>query len=293
MDINDTPLPPTAIFVRSSNYTSSVDGNKSNIIFELNTPILSYPNTELLISLDSFKFTNSFYTINENNCCFYYSLDTSPTAKVTVSLSFGNYDIDSLVEYLNILLVDKFTFTYSLSTLKITIVGSLPFKLMSGLNNVYELLGFDDNQDSLYLLSTLTSPYLFNMMGVQVLHIVCPNLNIKSIGLKNTPKYNILASVQVLVTSGQTQTYLNSNLFRYKLNDSAITFINLVIYDQDFNMVNFNNIDWFCNINVSFNYIKPLIQAKYIEDTDSTSAQFILLQEERRKLVNEINNIKT
>lgn len=288
MDINDTPLPPTAIFVRSSNYTSIIDDNLSNIMFELNTPIISYPNTELLISLDSFQFTNSFYTINDNNCFFYYSLDISMTEKVTVSLTKGNYDIDNLMDYLNALLTGIFVFSYSLSTLKITIVGSLPYKLMSGSNNVYELLGFDDIQDSYYLVNSLTSPYLFNMMGVQVLHIVCPNLNIRSIGLKNSPKYNILASIQVLVTSGQTQTYLNSNYFRYKINDPTITYLNLVIYDQDFNVVNFNNIDWFCNINVSYNYVKPFIQAKYIGSGD-TSAEFELLQQERKKLLNEMN----
>ncbi len=289
MDINDTPLPPTAIFVRSSNYTSIIDDNLSNIMFELNTPIISYPNTELLISLDSFQFTNSFYTINENNCYFYYSIDVSMTDKVTVNLTKGNYDIDNLMDYLNALLIGVFVFSYSLSTLKITIVGSLPFKLMNGPNNVFELLGFDDVQESLYLVNSLTSPYLFNMMGVQVLHIVCPNLNIRSIGLKNSPKYNILASIQVLVTSGQTQTYLNSNYFRYKINDPTITFLNLVIYDQDFNVVNFNNIDWFCNINVSYNYVKPFIQAKYI-GSGETSAEFELLQQERKKLINEMNS---
>lgn len=287
MEINDTPLLPASIFIRSSQYTTTIDNNKSNIIFELNSPIVSYPNTELLFSLESFKFTNSFYTINENNCNFYFSY---ASAVYHVPLEKGNYDIDSLIEYLNSLMSGSFfVFSYSLSTLKITISNVTPFKLVAGINNCYELLGFDDIPTSTTFVTTMTAPYLLNMMGVQVLHIVCPNVNIQSIGLKNTPKYNILASIQVLVSSGQTQTYMNSNNFRYKVTDNSITFINLVIYDQDFNIVDFNNIDWFCTLNVSHSYVKPFIKSSYLDSGESL-AEFVLLQHERDKIKNEINN---
>ena len=68
MNILDTPLQPVNVFLRSSSYTTMED--KSNLKFELNTPVHSYPNMDILVSLDSFQFTNSFYTINENNSIF-------------------------------------------------------------------------------------------------------------------------------------------------------------------------------------------------------------------------------
>ena len=73
MEILDTPIPPINIFLRSSEYTSR-DVYKSNLTFELNKPIISYPNMDILIGLESFQFTNSFYTINETNCNFHILL---------------------------------------------------------------------------------------------------------------------------------------------------------------------------------------------------------------------------
>ena len=71
----DSPLNPVSIFLRSSDYTYSLNSDKNNLLFELNKPILSYPNMDILISLKSFCFTNSFYTIDENNKCFYFAVE--------------------------------------------------------------------------------------------------------------------------------------------------------------------------------------------------------------------------
>ena len=101
MNILDTPLQPINVFLRSSAYTTME--NKSNLIFELNTPVQSYPNMDILVSLDSFQFTNSFYTINENNRYFYYSYDAGFTFFV-FTLTLGNYDIDTLLSYMNTLM---------------------------------------------------------------------------------------------------------------------------------------------------------------------------------------------
>jgi hypothetical protein len=90
-----------------------------------------------------------------------------------------------------------------------------------------------------------TAPYLFNLMSTQILHITSPNININSVSVKNTKKYNILASVHVNSAAGETQTYMNTYGFKYKISDYSISFITICIHDQDFNPVNFNNIDWF------------------------------------------------
>ena len=56
----DTPLNPISVFLRSSDYTYTLNSDKNNSLFELNTPIIWYPNIDILISLKSFSFTNSF-----------------------------------------------------------------------------------------------------------------------------------------------------------------------------------------------------------------------------------------
>ena len=54
----DTPLKPISVFLRSSDYTYTLNSDKNNLLFELNTPIISFPNNDILISLKSFSFTN-------------------------------------------------------------------------------------------------------------------------------------------------------------------------------------------------------------------------------------------
>jgi len=293
MNILDTPLNPISVFLRSSSYSSMQD--KSNLNFELNRPIYSCPNMDILVSLDSFQFTNSFYTINENNRYFYYTYDSGSTFFV-FTLALGNYDIDSLLNYLNTLMTGFFIFTYNTSTLKITITSSnsRAFRLIAKTSfNCFEVLGFDNNGTSSDATSC-TSPYVFNLMTTQVLHITSPNINIDSVSVKNTRKYNILSSVHVVCASGETQTYTNTNMFKYKISDNTIPFINICIYDQDFNPVNFNNIDWFLNITFSFVYKKVLIMPQYLHNLGEgfqNDATTILEDEERRNLYNYLDEI--
>jgi hypothetical protein len=89
----------------------------------------------MLIKLVSFKYTNSFYTINNINNYFYYKcLGGSIT---NFQLTNGNYNIDTFLNHLSSLLTGIFTFSYSNITLKPTIssVSLQTFILYSGSNN--------------------------------------------------------------------------------------------------------------------------------------------------------------
>jgi hypothetical protein len=73
-----------------------------------------------------FKYTNSFYTINDTNNYFYYKFLSGSIT--TVQLTKGNYDIDTFLTHLSTLLSGIFTFAYSDSTLKVTISSVSFFK---------------------------------------------------------------------------------------------------------------------------------------------------------------------
>ena len=202
--------------------------------------------------------------------------------------------IDSLILKLNNLLTGIFTFSYNSLTYKTTIThntGSQFILLDDGNNtNIYETLGIDDTGYSTYS-SSYTSPYLLNLISVQVLHICIPNINIKSISLKNTKKYNIIASIQVVSQFGSVQTYFNTSNFAYKIGDDVIPFVNVIILNQDFNPVNFNNIDWFLNLSFKFIYRKELQLPPSLEQyqQDFTAKQK-LLAEEQRNYLNSLQN---
>jgi len=242
---------------------------------------------DLIVSLKSFSFTNSFYTINNNNNQFLYTYDNITIH--TFTLVNSNYSIDDLMTYLNLAFLGIFVFSYSLQSYKVTITSttSTPFRLVStqAANNVYEVLGFDDFIPYTTLATAYTGPYLFNMMGVQVLHICLPTINLASVGLKNTTKYNIIDSIQVISTSGETQTYFNDNNFKYKVNENSIPLIFVAIYDQDFNLVDFNNIDWYMNITIQYVYEKQFIAGEYLTNNVS-DVEIAVLQAEKKSLLN-------
>jgi hypothetical protein len=89
--MDNTPFQPYSVFLRSSEYTSTSETNKSNLYFELNTPIHCFSNVVMLINLVSFKYTNSFYTINDNNNYFYYKFLSGSI--VSIQLTRSNYTV--------------------------------------------------------------------------------------------------------------------------------------------------------------------------------------------------------
>ena len=119
MEIIDTPISPVSLFLRSSSYSQAVNSTKTNLIFNLNEPIMNYQNMDILINCESFQFTNSFYTINETNYKFIYKILNSNA--VTISVPYGYYDVDSLILKLNTLLTGIFTFSYNSLTYKTSI----------------------------------------------------------------------------------------------------------------------------------------------------------------------------
>lgn len=286
----ETPLPNYNIFLRSSQYTSALNGNKSNLSFELNQPIHCYSNMDLLISLEGFQFTNSFYTINDYNCNFYFSFSATFTPYIKVSATKGNYDIDSLLSHLTSILSSYgFSFSYSLISAKVTITNDTPFLLSNFSNNIWEVLGFDD-YGTKTLSTSITSPYLYNLISTQILHVCIPNLNFTSVGVKNKTRYNILSSIHINAMPTEVQCYKNSSNFHYKLTDNDITFLNVIVYDQDFNIVNFNNIDWFMNISFSTIYRPELLLPATLIDLDKNGYAFYLKQEQDKNLMHEIEN---
>ena len=288
----DTPFQPFLVFLRSSEYSSVIGINdKNNLRFDLNSYISSTQNVTTLVSLHSFSFTNSFYNINANNCCIYYTDDN--VYIISTSLPLGNYDIDDLIALLNSLFVNTLVFAYSLRTMKVTVTSTIPFRFASGVDNIYEVLGFPEVISDTTLSTTNTSPFVFNMIGIQQLNICLSNLNLKSIGVKNSGKKSIIDSVQVTSPSGSVQHYCNCDNFRYMITDNLVDFLNVVIYDQDFRPVDFNNIDWFMSVKFEFCYEKQFIQpSNYLTDGGYNDNEMYraYMEEEKRQILNKLRN---
>lgn len=250
--MNDTPLQPINVILKSSQYTQQI--GTSHYIFELNETIKCYNTIDILMNLDTFQFTNSFYTISNYNNIFSYQIEGGEIATITVPV--GIYSVPSLNSYMNSVLTGVFTFSYSVLTYKYRIVSSSNFKLIPIENNIYETLGFipDDTFEN-----SKTGSNLFNMMNVQQLKICIANINLSSVGTKNSQKLNILYALRVVVGPGEIQNFYNTSPFKYQLQDENISYLEVFILDQNNNPVDFNGVEFFMSIIFSFQYKKQMI----------------------------------
>ena len=284
--MDNTPFQPVTVFLKSNEYSNLL--GTSDYFFELNQPILSNQNVDILVNLSSFKFTNSLYTVSENNNKFYWLVSTSISI-ISVTLTIGCYDIDSLIVEINKQINPNYlAITYNpknyTTTITCTYYEPFTFCLYDGLNNCLKLIGFSgtDFLTAGYgYRSTVTSPNCINLIPTQVIHIAIPNLALKSIGAKGTKRYNIIDTVHVTAARGETNLYINPSPFRYKINDMSITFLHIQILDEKYNLINFNGVDWYIKLCFEFTYRNNLIlPQKLIEHHDYM--QPVIEQEEKR-----------
>jgi hypothetical protein len=280
---HDADLNPIYINLKSNKYTTQI--STSHYLFELNKTITSRPNVDMIMTIDSFKFTNSFYIINSTNDKFYYRLESdSYITLYTVSVPHGNYSSDSLITYLNS--NTPFTFSFNEINFKITVThSSLEFVFVVNDNNINNVLGFVNNLGSTSY--TITGDKLINLIGSQMLYIQTTNLNINTVLNKNdNTNTNIILSTPIIAHSGDVQVVNNSANHSHKINQNSINNIEIKIVDEHDNEIDFNGIDWFLNLSVIFSYKKIKLLPQYLLDDDNND------NNEDNKKERQKNNIK-
>lgn len=251
---HDTTIDPMQIILKSSQGNKKNGSKNSSISFELNQTIIVPNNVDCYIQLESFKFVNSFYNVNTTNNIFYYSINTgSGFADIYgVNIPIGNYSINTFLNYLNSQLSGSIVATSSTQTFKVTFTSSNSFILRNGLNNCLKLIGF--NYEDTLPATTLETTNLFNLSGIQMLYIAVPSLNLSAVTSKNGELNNVIQDINIESVSGTSQSFKNTTLSRYKINNTLISNIDIDIYDEDNNLIDFNNTNYFLNLSLIFSY---------------------------------------
>jgi hypothetical protein len=251
---HDTTIDPKQIILKSSQGNKRNGSKNSSISFELNQTIVVPNNVDCFIQLQSFKFVNSFYNVNSTNNTFYYSRDTGSGLGdiYGINIPIGNYDINAFVDYLNTQLSGTITISSSMQTFKLTFTSTNTFILRNGANNCLKLMGF--NLEDTAPTTTLHSINLFNLSGVQMLYIAIPSLNISAVTSKNGELNNVIQDINIESITGASQSFKNTTLSRYKVNNTLISNIVIDIFDEDNNLVDFNNTQYFLNLSLIFSY---------------------------------------
>ena len=188
----------------------------------------------------------SFYTINYTNSYFKYKLDTGPI--LTQQVPVGNYNANSLIAALLTLINDA---NFQIIINKVT--GVIQFHhnktFIIYTDNTYSIgkvLGFDLNTSytSTELpLYTLTAIYPLNLLGIKKINISSQTLitNNFSSAIGST---SLINSISVDQPPFGLIVYQNTGSTKFTLSNTDINKIDLQLFDEDFNYINFNNINW-------------------------------------------------
>ena len=238
--LHNTINHPYSIFLKSNTSTIS-DETKSDCDYTLERTISIPANVDCYISLTSFKFTNAFYNIDEHNNEFKSDL-------FDINIIPGNYSIKQLTDNLNSQQAYA-TFSYDTITYKITIECT---SLDVYKSSILPVLGFL-NEDFTFTTS-VTSPYVFNLSGVNCLYILLDNITLANNSVIDNGLMKAIESIPISVTTGYSQVYNVNTTTHYKIYDSIIRHFKVKIVDENNNPVNFRGTDYYLCLHFSFSY---------------------------------------
>jgi hypothetical protein len=234
--------------------TKNNDTYLSNVYFPFQGILTDDPLIkQKYITLLNAQIPVSFYIINEYNNLLLIAKNGSP---YEIQLENGNYSSSSLMTALkekieSVISGLTVTITLSKTTGKLNFLFSDTVTFAGYFTTMRQVLGFTENFDFEGGINTALQ-YPLNLLGTKKLFIKSSILNVSSYDSINTNKTSILATIPVDQPFYNMISYTSSidtNQHELKLN--ILDGIDIQIYDEDNNLVNFNNIDWTITLNLS------------------------------------------
>jgi hypothetical protein len=238
----------TRIFNISSKNTSLNDSFKSKLLISLPDLTFHEKIENIYFSVQHAEIPASFYVIN-------YTNNTLVINSVSYVLPLGNYNANTLITALNVLL-PSYTITYSNITNRYTFSNTTTFTINSS-SSCRSIIGLGNTNSTAILnlgVYTLVLPFSVNFIPI-------PRINLKSNffrfnNFNSSDKSNdLFLSIQNNVNINSMIQYLNQTQIKFRVDDKNITSFTISICDDDGNFINFNNQDTFITLQIDVEYI--------------------------------------
>jgi hypothetical protein len=208
----------------------------------------------------------SFYVINSTNNKLVISGPAITTK--TIIISNGNYNANTLITELTTKVTAsglnmEITINKSNGILTFTSTGFVNFYFGST-STILDILGTDSTLIASSNIYTFSYP--LNLLGVKKLLIRSERLAIQAVSSVDYASTNVLVTIPVDVPpfsmiSYNSQSESNKNL----LNIRSINQIDIQIYDENDNLIDFNNLDWTFSLVIS-SEVQIVQQQIYMKD---------------------------
>jgi hypothetical protein len=234
------------IQLSSMNATLKNNGSYlSNVIFSLQG--LLKRDSRIInkrISVLHAQFPLTIYAVNDNNNKFKYQIDTGSI--FTITIPKGNYNATSLIETLNSLFAINstiFNITFSQITGLISFNYTSNFTFYQVEKSIMTVLGFQ-NINYTSVSNSLTAPYPLNILGALNFQIYSSQLLTKNYNSIQKGQSTLLATIPINTITWGVASYDNNTNIRNILYNDVINNIDIQIYDNLGNLIDFNNNDW-------------------------------------------------
>ena len=192
----------------------------------------------MYLSLEHFTIPITTYNIDIYHNILNYRVNN---VNYSLTITAGNYSIDTLITFLNSNLINLTT-SYSSSTYKITLTSSYPFQLLST-STALTILGFYDNTTYNSVSNSLTSPNTFDLSGVNSI-LILTNFITRNLDSRTQKNSNYLKIIPVNVANGNILSYVSTTNRQVKIYDNHINFIAIQLQDENRNILQLNGSNW-------------------------------------------------
>ena len=184
------------IFINSTNRNLIEKTYDFNLFFD-NDELIINPNEGVNVSVVSFSLLNSMYNVNQytGNNTFILN-NTTLSTNTPITIPYGNYNVYTLQNQLNILLSGYITITYNVATNTYTYTNTSVYSLSIIPQNCSKLLGLSTTT-TISSLGTISS--YVNMVNYQQVILRCPTLVFENNSMDNIQdKNNFIAVSDIL-----------------------------------------------------------------------------------------------
>jgi len=199
--------------------------------------------TNVLFSVDHCEVCNSYYLINSTN-------NSIVINNIKYTVNNGNYNVNNFITSLLSVIPSGFIITYSSITNRLTFTYSANFTInaSNSLCTMNTIIGLGKT-DLTSVSNTLTLPYVVNFLPLA--RISFRSNFFKFNNFSTTDKStDIFLSLQNNAGPIAPIYYVNQTNTNFIINDFNITTININVTDDDNNLLDFNNVDWYMTFTI-------------------------------------------
>jgi hypothetical protein len=201
------------------------------------------------LSVNHCEVANSFYVVN-------YTNDVIVIDSIAYTLPRGNYNVNTFMAQLLLLIPVGFGITYSSITTKFTFTNTTTDFTINGasaLSTINKVVGLGTTDVTSTAL-TLTLPFVVNFLPL-------PRINFRSNFLKlnnyssTDNSSDIFLSLQNNAPQNSVINYINQTNSKNLIEEKNITSFVITVTDDFNRLINFNNVDWYMTIQIDMEYL--------------------------------------